>query len=50
MFVSEDVIKGIDLKTVDKFSDIWSNPTTEEFRTRLLNNNRSCPLYNLEMM
>jgi len=47
---SEDVIKGIDLKTVDKFSDIWSNSTTEEFRTRLLNNNRSCPLYNLEMM
>jgi len=46
---SEGVIEGIDLKTVDKFSDIWSNPTTEEFRTRLLNNNRSCPLYNLEM-
>ena len=47
---AEHKVGGIDLKSVNKFTDIWNDVRTEEFRTRLLNNNRSCPLYNLEMV
>jgi MoaA/NifB/PqqE/SkfB family radical SAM enzyme len=41
--------EGLDVLTADDFiKDIWMNPKTVEWRTKLLNCGRNCPLYKLE--
>jgi MoaA/NifB/PqqE/SkfB family radical SAM enzyme len=45
----EGIVKGLDLKQVEKFSDIWNDDNTQLFRDILLQNNRSCPVYDLSL-
>jgi len=48
---SEDIGEwktGIDVVNCNNFlEDIWFNPRVTEWRAKLLNNNRSCPIYNV---
>jgi hypothetical protein len=37
--------EGIDILNVDSFSDIWHDKRIIDFREKLLNNNRNCPLF-----
>jgi len=40
--------EGIDLKSVTNFTkDVWASPRLVEWRNRLLNNQRNCPIYNV---
>ena len=40
--------RGIDVAGCDDFiKDVWMNPRTVDFRTKLLNVRRRCPVYNL---
>lgn len=41
-----DIANGIDMKTVTNFmSEVWNSEKTNQWRTRLLELNRECPLY-----
>lgn len=40
--------QGIDMKTVENFSkDVWFSPRLAEWRKRLLDNKRGCPIYDI---
>ena len=44
----KDWTDGIDVVNCNDFiKDIWMHPRVQEFREKLLNNNRNCPIYNI---
>lgn len=45
---SEGIVEGIDVTKVDDFlQDVWYSPLTIDWRKKLLNNCRSCPIYDV---
>jgi hypothetical protein len=47
---SEESRLGVQVDTYESFDKVWNHWMTEEFRHALLENNRNCPIYNLEMV
>jgi MoaA/NifB/PqqE/SkfB family radical SAM enzyme len=45
----EGRVKALDLKQVQKFSEIWTDDSTQLFREILLQIGRACPLYDLSL-
>lgn len=46
---AEQYVDGIDIKNVESFNEVWNNSITQNFRSKLLENGRSCPLFNLKI-
>lgn len=40
-----DTGTGINVLEYDSFDEVWNHPDTKRFQKRLLNNNRSCPIF-----
>lgn len=53
-FAEGEGFKGIDLKSIKNFKEVWYHPETFNFRLKLINgkdcnNCRQCPIFNLEI-